>query len=80
MSAIKWRVEAMRAQIPAAGGIPFLVAVPDIPGAAGVCLSCGDPIELVGYVQRCRLCTCAATRVLMTPAGNIAQPAPLAAA
>ncbi len=63
-SAIGWRVEAMREQIPQRGPIPFLVAVPNVAPAPDTCLSCGDPIELVGYVQRCRLCVAAADRAL----------------
>ncbi len=79
-AAIAWRVEAMQQQIPERGPVPFLAAVPNVAPAAGVCLSCGDSFEFVGYVQRCRLCTLAATRALTTPAQDIPQSAPLAAA
>ncbi len=76
-AAISWRIEAMRPQIPAAGPVPFLAAVPKVAPVVGVCLSCGDPIDLVGYVQRCRLCAAAAVRALIPPAQDIAQPSQL---
>ncbi len=79
-AAISWRVEAMREQIPAGGPIPFLVAVPNVVPAAGVCLSCGDAFELVGYVPRCRLCTVAAARALALAEEDIAHATQLAAA
>ncbi len=80
-AAIAWRTEAMREQIPTAGGsVPFLVAVPNVVPAAGVCLSCGDPLKMLGYVQRCRLCAVAAARALVTLAEDIAQLAPSVAA
>ncbi|MDP9353920.1 MAG: hypothetical protein M3R02_01300, partial [Chloroflexota bacterium] len=60
--AVAWRLHAMREQIPERGPIPFLVAVPNVAPAPDTCLSCGDPIELGGYVQRCRLCAAAAVR------------------
>ncbi len=78
--ALAWRIDAMREQIPAVGPVPFLVAVPNVASAPDTCLSCGDPIDLVGYVQRCRLCAAAAVRALIPPLQDIAQPAPLAAA
>ncbi|MDP9356079.1 MAG: hypothetical protein M3R02_12505 [Chloroflexota bacterium] len=80
-TAISWRAAAMRKQIPPAGGsIPFLVAVPGIEPAPGICVSCGETFELVGYVQRCRLCAAAAVRALALAQEDIAQPAPPAAA
>ncbi|MDP9358420.1 MAG: hypothetical protein M3R02_24655 [Chloroflexota bacterium] len=79
-AAISWRVEAMQQQIPERGAVPFLVAIPNVVPAAGACLSCGDSIELVGYVQRCRLCAIAAGRALVTPAEDIAQRAQAVAA
>ncbi|MDP9471142.1 MAG: hypothetical protein M3Q71_10825 [Chloroflexota bacterium] len=79
-AAIGWRVEAMREQVPAGGPIPFLVAVPNVAPAAGVCLSCGETFELVGYVQRCRLCAVAAGRVLLASREDIAQEAHVQAA
>ncbi len=79
-AAIAWRVEAMQQQIPTGGPVPFLGAVPNVAPVAGVCLSCGDPIELVGYVQRCRLCVAAADRALAQAREDIAQAAePVAA-
>lgn len=80
-AAITWRVEAMQQQIPtAAGPVPFLMAVSNVVPAAGVCLSCGDPLKMLGYVQRCRLCAVAAARALVTLAEDIAQLAPSVAA
>ncbi len=79
-AAINWRAAAMREQVPATGPVPFLVAVPNVAPAAGVCLSCGEFFELLGYVRRCRLCTLAATRALTTSAEDIAQSALPAAA
>ncbi len=72
--AIAWRAEVMREQIPTTGPVPFLVAVLDVAPVAGVCHSCGDPFELVGYVQRCRLCAVAAGRALSAGPEDIAQP------
>ncbi len=80
-AAISWRAAAMRKQIPPAGGsIPFLVAVPGIEPAPGICVSCGDPFELLGYVPRCRLCAAAAARALALVQEDRSQPAPPAAA
>lgn len=41
---VLWRVEAMRAQVPAGGGaLPYLMARPG-PRPPGTCPSCGDPV------------------------------------
>ncbi len=72
-AAIIWRAEAMREQVPTTGPILFLVARPGITPAPDCCLSCGDVLELVGYVQRCRLCVVAAGRVLTARQEDIAQ-------
>ncbi len=81
-AAIAWRVAAMQTQIPpmGTGAVPFLVAKPDLPPAGGICVSCGEPFELMGYVPRCRLYTVAATRALAAVEEDIAQAAQLAAA
>ncbi len=79
-AAISWRVEAMREQMLAGGPVPFLVAVPNLAPAAGVCLSCGEAFTLVGYVPRCRLCTVAAGRALALAQEDRSQPAQPAAA
>ncbi len=79
-AAISWRAAAMREQIPPAGAVPFLVARPGVPPAAGICVSCGDPFELLGYVPRCRLCAAAAARALALVQEDIAQAAQPAAA
>ncbi len=81
-AAIAWRAAAMQSQVPpmGAGAVPFLVAKPDLPSAGGICVSCGEPFELVGYVPRCRLCIAAATRALATVEEDIAQAAQPAAA
>lgn len=71
-AAVSWRAEAMREQIPAAGPVPFLAARPGIKANPDYCLSCADPIELVGYVSRCRLCVAAAGRAL-APAAKVKQ-------
>ncbi len=63
-AAITWRVEAMRGQILAGAPVPFLVALPGIEDAPDRCLSCGEPMELLGYVPRCCLCAVAAARLL----------------
>ncbi len=76
---MSWRADAMRAQIPTMGMVPFLVAVPKLKVAPDRCLSCGEAFALVGSVPRCRLCTLAATQALTTPAEAIAQAAPAAA-
>ncbi len=42
--AVAWRVAAMRARLPVAGPLPFLVAR-ETPRGAGGCLRCGEPIR-----------------------------------
>ncbi|MDP9359411.1 MAG: hypothetical protein M3Q71_02195 [Chloroflexota bacterium] len=63
-SAISWRVSAMRAQIPAAGAIPFLVAVSGVPPSPNTCPSCGERFTPIGSSPRCHRCTIAASRAL----------------
>ena len=67
--AVRWRVDAMRAQIPpTAWALPFLVARPDvIPGPDG-CISCGDAVERIPAMGagRCPACREAATVVAST--------------
>ncbi len=63
-SAIGWRVEAMREQIPERGPVPFLVAVSGIPPSPNTCPSCGEPFTPVGSSSRCHRCTVAASRAL----------------
>jgi hypothetical protein len=58
--AVAWRVEVMRAQVPARGPIPLLMARPEastrtLPGRCG---SCGDPKE-IGQWYVCRACQAA---------------------
>ena len=61
-TALAWRVEAMRAQVPQRGPIPVLVAreVAIIPGH---CFSCGESLA-PGRTVRCAVCIRAAQRVL----------------
>ncbi len=61
---LSWRLEAMRAQVPASGAIPFLVAQPfsHAPGP-GSCISCGSPV-VPTQRARCRLCLLAVGIVL----------------
>ncbi len=73
-AAIAWRIEAMRTQILAGAPVPFLVALPGIEDAPDRCLSCGDPMELLGYVPRCRLCAVAVARLLDPHRRATAQP------
>jgi hypothetical protein len=57
---IAWRVEAMRAQVPAHGPILALCARLDvsIPTPPGMCASCGEPRE-AGQTYVCRACQAA---------------------
>ncbi len=71
---IAWRVEAMRGQILAGAPVPFLVALLGIEDAPDRCLSCGEPMELLGYVPRCRLCAVAVARLLDPHRRATAQP------
>ncbi len=73
-AAIAWRVEAMRGQILAGAPVPFLVALPEIEAAPDRCLSCGEPMEMLGYVPRCRLCAVAVARLLDPHRRATAQP------
>jgi len=63
---VRWRVEAMRPQVPAVGAVPFLKVRPGA-GGAGRCLSCGDPAA-VG--SRCRPCIEATNRVIAEVRGD----------
>jgi hypothetical protein len=56
-AALAWRVDAMRAQIPPRGPIPFLVARLDLatPHTPDHCRSCGDPLD-EGRRYRCAPC------------------------
>jgi len=56
---VAWCLEAMAAQIPETGLIPFSQARPVLPEVRGVCLSCGDPLP-EGAPTRCRPCAAAA--------------------
>ena len=74
--AVVWRVEAMRAQLPAAGPLPFLVAR-SAPHCRGVCLSCGETLAQGADhgTFRCVPCVRAAWLVVAAPArrGDPAQ-------
>ena len=59
---LRWRIAAMRPQLPVRGPIPFLVAR-EASTISGRCLSCGEPL-LPGRAVRCALCVRAAQRVL----------------
>jgi hypothetical protein len=72
---VRWRVEAMRDQVPERGQIPFLVARSPVPGSPvqsqppqakadgpSRCLSCGKVVCLRG--ARCELCIAAVNQVL----------------
>lgn len=58
----KWRVEAMKAQVPPQGNIPLLIAR-DVPWRKGHCLSCGDQLP-EGVPNRCIPCVQAAQMVI----------------
>ena len=65
---VAWRVASMRAQRPATGPIPFLVAR-QAPHSASGCLSCGAPLapESPGERLRCVPCVRAAWLVTVEP-------------
>ncbi len=63
-AAIRWRIEAMRPQIPERGPVPLLVAVQGVPPSPNTCRSCGYPFTPVGYTPRCHRCTIVASRAL----------------
>lgn len=58
---VRWRVEAMRQQVPASGPVPLLVAR-RVQAGPGHCPSCGEPT--VGAAIRCSTCATAAREVL----------------
>ena len=55
---VAWRAEAMRAQVPERGPLPFLAARDVVP-TPGLCRSCGDPMS-EDRVARCAPCAQAA--------------------
>ena len=59
---VRWRVEAMRRQVPAHGPIPFLIAC-NAPFVRGACLSCGDALAS-DRPYRCQPCVEAAILAL----------------
>jgi hypothetical protein len=59
---LRWRVEAMRPQVPLRGPIPVLVAR-EVAVIAEHCFSCGEPLA-PGRTVRCAFCVRAAQRVL----------------
>ncbi len=69
---VRWRVEAMREQLPEHGQVPFLVARSPLLGppvqsqakadGPSRCLSCGKVVSLRG--ARCELCIAAVHQVL----------------
>lgn len=61
-SEIKWRVEAMRAQITAGKPVPFLIARKNSE-KEGECLSCGDVLSSRNHV-RCWFCEQASRKVI----------------
>lgn len=62
--AVAWRVAAMRAQLPASGPLPFLIAR-GTPRRADGCLRCGDPLatRTEGLAVCCAPCVHAAQLV-----------------
>ena len=62
---VKWRIDAMRPQVPANGAIPFLLARPDVRSPVRTCCSCGDPLG-PDERYRCGPCIAAAVAVLET--------------
>jgi hypothetical protein len=60
---VRWRADAMRAQLPPTGPIPVLAARPITAWAPGGCSSCGDPLGPEER-YRCGPCIRAALRVL----------------
>ncbi len=70
---VRWRVTAMRSQVPTKEGIPLLVARREIRPIPGKCSSCGDPLEQ-GNRYRCELCVQAAWEVLRQFAGSNLDP------
>ncbi len=66
-TAISWRLQAMRPQIPERGPIPFLVATSGVPPSPSACPSCGEAFTPTGSSPRCRRCTVAVQRALGQP-------------
>lgn len=60
---VAWRIDAMRPQVPSTGGIPLLLARPDVRPLVGSCCSCGDPLGDENR-YRCARCVAAAIAVL----------------
>ncbi len=60
---VRWRADAMRAQVPPTGPIPTLSARPETPIAPGCCPSCGGRLPARGR-YRCDPCVKAAWRAL----------------
>lgn len=60
---VRWRADAMRAQLPTTGPIPVLAARPVTDWVPRKCSSCGDPLGPTSR-YRCDLCVRAALKVL----------------
>jgi hypothetical protein len=60
---VRWRADAMRAQLPTTGPIPVLAARPITAWVPGGCSSCGEPLGPEER-YRCAPCVRAALRVL----------------
>jgi hypothetical protein len=70
---IAWRVDALRAHLPADGSVPRELTILGLPPAAGRCPSCGD-LQPYGQTGKCTLCCLASVAVLrglsVLPAGD----------
>jgi hypothetical protein len=60
---IAWRVDALRARLPADGSVPQDLTILDLPPEPGRCRSCGNP-QLYGQSGKCTRCCLAAVSVL----------------
>ena len=62
-SEIAWRVDALRAQLPADGSLPPDVTILGLPPRAGRCPSCGEP-QPYGQTGTCTRCCLASAALL----------------
>ena len=61
---VRWRIEAMRSQVPRTGSIPILLARPEAKTSPrGTCVSCGDLLTEDRH-SRCAPCVSAIERLL----------------
>jgi hypothetical protein len=66
---VAWRIDALRARLPADGSLPRELTILGLPSRPGRCPSCGDP-QPYGQTGKCTLCCLASAALLQDLAGQ----------